>query len=226
MPRHASRDVNSVLAHLEEEEKVLLERAAALMKAYDGALYPLDFYAHAATNRSLALAAGFRSLIGDRNLICAGAIVRMQLDTAMRFFAAFIVDKPHDFAMDVFRGAHVRKLRDKAGNLMTDHYLITQLSGDYPWIAELYEYTSSYIHLSDTHIQSTIDGVSHKDEGEHSLQIKIGWQDKELPDSIYIDAVQAFRRSLEIFTRYLNGWIFTKDNPEVVAQQREEHENQ
>lgn len=221
MTEHTSDTVGVALTELEAAEKEMLNRALVMMRADDGAVYPFDLFAHGAINRSLALSAGFRTLIRDRNLICAGAILRLQLDTAIRFFAGFIVDKPHDFATEVLKGTPSRKMKDKNGQPMTDWYLVTQLAKEYPWIEPLYKKTSGYVHMSDTHILSTFDGVNDE---TRVVGIKIGWRDKNMPDSLYLEAIAAFRELTTIFARYVDGWIFTKANPVKVAQMRAERE--
>ena len=78
-----------------------LETCRRMYTAYASALYPLDLLAAAAFSRSLAQCSGFRALIEARNYICAASILRLQIDTALRFFAAFLVDNPHEFAGSV-----------------------------------------------------------------------------------------------------------------------------
>lgn len=209
---------------VEREEKALLDRALAMMQAHDGDMYPYDLLANAALNRAIALSSGFRSLIRDRNLICAGAILRLQLDTALRFYAGFIVDDPHEFAGAVLKGEHVRRLKDQSGQLMTDRYLVQQLGKELPWVEELYEQTSGYIHLSSTHILSTFDGIH--DREKRTINIKIGVTDCQFPDSMYLNAISALRSCTELLSRHIDGWIFTKNNPDVVAKLRSEREAQ
>lgn len=217
MTQHPSDSIEAALADLEADEEAMLNRAANMIQAYDGAVYEFDLLANGAVNRSLALSAGFRALIRDQNLICAGALLRLQLDTALRFFAGFIVDKPQDFAIAVLKGEHIRKMKDQNGQFMTDRYLVTQLTKEYSWVDPVYEKTSGYVHMSDTHIISTFDGINR---GNRSIGIKIGWRDKDLPDSVYLEAIAAFRESTKILARYIDGWIFTKANPDTVTKMK------
>ncbi len=213
--------VETALAQIKADDAEILKLAEAMLRAYDAALYGLDFLAIAALNRCLALSSGFALLIREKNLICAGALLRMHLDTALRFYAGFIVDKPHDFAVAILGGEHVRRMTDKHGRKMTDQYLVEHLAVEYPWIVQLYETTSGYIHMSDTHMFSAFDGVNH---AERSVGIKIGATDKELPEQTYLDAIHAFRKSTRILARYIDGWIFTKSNPEMVAAMKAERD--
>lgn len=83
-----SESLEESLTRLTEMDRAHLEPGMGMAKAFGGALYGMDLLAFGALNRSKAHIAGFRALIGQRNLICAGALLRLQLDTAMRFFAA------------------------------------------------------------------------------------------------------------------------------------------
>ena len=208
----------AALVQLEDDEKVILDQAHRMLEAYDRNLYEFDLLAIAAIKRSLALSVGFRTLVRDQDLTCAGAILRLQLDTALRIFAGFIVDNPHDFAMAVIQGERINKMKDQNGRLMTDHYLVTQLAQKFPeyqWIKSVYERTSNYIHFSDTHFFSTLDRDNREDQSGHRIAIQP--RDNDIPDNIYHDAIATFHNSTEILVRLIEGWIFTKDNPEKIS---------
>jgi hypothetical protein len=200
------------LKALEEEH---LRLAEAMTEAYGGALYWMDLFAYGALNRSKAQLAGFTQLIRARNLVCAGALLRLQLDTALRFSAAWLVQDPHAFALAVMRGTRVRDLADRTGRKMTDAYLVQCLSRQFDWVSRVYERTSGYVHLSDVHLLSAVTGS--EEEGEHRvLRVKISEIDKPLPSSLYVEAIDAFGESTRIFLWYVQGWTATKANPEAV----------
>ena len=218
MPQHPSKNLVSALAQLEINEKFILDQAQRTLEAYDCALYGFDLLAIAAAKRSIALSVGFRTMVRDQNLMCAGAILRLQLDTALRILAGFIIDDPHDFAIAVIEGKRINKMEDQNGDRMTDHYLITELARKYPdnkWIKSTYKETSNYIHFSDTHFFSTLD----RDNAENlpGFSIATGARDNSIPDNIYHNAITTFHNSTEILVRFIEGWIFAKDNPEKVS---------
>ena len=152
-------------------------------------------------------------MIGDRNFTCAASLLRLQLDSALRFSASFIVEDPHEFALAILDGQHVRRLIDRNGKKMTDRYLLEQLTDDYPWIESVYENTSGYIHLSSKHMQNSFTDL---DEAGRSLMLSVSATDKPLPDEIYTEAIDAFHQATNILLRYVEGWAFTKDHPERV----------
>ena len=182
-----------------------------MIMAFGGALYGFDLLATAALNRSLALSSGFRIMIRERNLICAGPLVRWQLDTALRFFAGFTVERPNDFAVKVMEGERIDQMQDQHGERMTDRHLLSQLAKEYRWIEDVYKGGSAYIHLSSTHFFSAFDSNYYEEEGKY--RIKVSSRDQEFPDQIYLETIEIFRRCSSILKDYVEGWIFTKDNP-------------
>lgn len=211
---------------LAELEAVHLRLGKEMFEAFGGAMYGMDLLAAGALNRSKAHIAGFSTLIKAKNLICSGALLRLQLDTAMRFFAAFLVERPHDFAMSVLRGEKVRDLKDRSGKKMTDVYLCQKLGEEFEWVPRVYERTSGYVHLSSTHLMSALSPSSGADVDDWTFTIKISAEDKPLPETIYIEASDAFRAATGILLRYVEGWIFTKANPELVQRWKRERDAQ
>jgi hypothetical protein len=222
MSAQPSEAILAAVQGLEADRATLLDMTKARWEAYDGAVYPLGLFANGATNRALALSTGFQSLVLQRNILCVGAILRLELDTAIRFAAAWLVDEPHTFALEVLKGTPVRRLKDQTGQLMTDAHLVRCLSPEHPWLEKVYETTSGYIHLSDTHISSSVASVDPK---TMRIGIQVSCRDDKQPDSLYLEAVAAFREATQIFMRYLHGWTFTKGNPDVVAAMKQAHLN-
>src|SRR5277367_1434699 len=60
-----------------------------------------DFFGMGIGRRTLALSSGFRSMVEQRNSLCALPIVRMQLDTALRLYAGFFVTDHQKFCEKV-----------------------------------------------------------------------------------------------------------------------------
>jgi hypothetical protein len=182
-----------------------------MMEAYGGALYPLDFLAVAALNRSEALFSGFCQMIEAKNLLCAAPFIRLQLDNCLRFYAAFIVSDPHEFAHEILNGKSARQLTDKEGKRMTDAYLVEKLSTECPWVKDVYRETSGFIHLSDKHIFQTLrqgkDGI---------MTMSVSATDIRVKDKTYIEALLVFRNASKLLFQYINNWILTKANPEIL----------
>lgn len=194
-------------------EKRHLALGKAMMEADGGNMFPLDLYAFGTIKRSMAHCKGFATLIETKNLTCAGGIIRMQLDTLLRFYAAFLVDNPHEFASSVMGGKQVKDHVDRAGLKLSDRHLVDGLSSEYPWIKEVYKQTSGYIHFSNKHIFSALHGLNEEDR---SFQIQLSSDDIERAEEWYGEAIDAFYHITDIFLLYLEGWVVTKANPELV----------
>ena len=221
MPDFPSDALEEALARVEADEQEVIAIAAEMLQAYGGAIYMFDFLAIAAINRSLALSSGFRLLIREQNLISAGAILRLQLDTALRFFAGYLVYDPHDFTLQVLEGKQINRMKDRSGHRMTDSHLVTEMAKEHPWVKEVYDRASGYVHMSGIHILSAVSIV----DGEAGvIGMKASSHDQPLPEDLYIDVVTTFRQCTRILVLHIEGWTLTKDNPEAVALLKKIHQ--
>ena len=78
--------------------------------------------------RSLQLTDGFIAMIKARNLTCAAALLRLQLDNCMRLYALYIAEDRKAFINSLMAGGKLYKLRDKNGRQMKDWYLKKELT--------------------------------------------------------------------------------------------------
>lgn len=198
---------------LRENTDIFIKLGDQMLRAYDASLYPFDIFVNSILHRSLNLTLGFCDLIEKRNIICAGPLLRLQIDNCLRLYAGFIVSDPHKFALDVLEGNPINKMKDKNGKKMSDHYLVEQLSFEESWIQKVYRETSGYIHFSEKHIFNTIRPAKDIDM---TVEMVIAKDDPFIPDNIYIEILDAFSYSTELLLKYIKGWIFTKENPEQV----------
>jgi hypothetical protein len=191
--------------------------AKEMLSAYDGAIYPLDLLATATLHRSINLIFGFCDLVQRRNVICATPLLRLQIDNCIRFFASFIVENPHEFAMSIIRGRQIKHIKDEQGQLMTDSYLLKKLSKYEPWIEKVYKEASGWVHLSDKHIFNV-----YKISGDNTLEGFIGLEDRLIPDSLYLEEINAFKAATELLLKHVCGWVYTKNNPHLVQKAKQD----
>jgi hypothetical protein len=208
MTKEHCQEVKSGLERLERTDDTILIDAVEMLKANNSEFYSFDLFAVGALKRAISLSKGFRVLIQDWNLVTARAILRLQLDTLLRFSAGWLVDNPHKFAEDVLSGKRIDKLIDKTGNKLRDNYLCAELGKKYEWIPRVYEQTSAFVHLSGRHI---ISALSNFNDTEMSNRITISAADDNYPNSSYIEAVDCFQETTNIFLTYIKGWTITKD---------------
>src|SRR6516162_5203015 len=75
-----------------------------------------QIFVAAALNRSISLVHGFCTLIPD-NYISAASLVRLQLDSAVRFTALWLVEDREEFAKNVSSGQQINRVKDRDGCL-------------------------------------------------------------------------------------------------------------
>ena len=152
-------------------------------------------------------------------MVCARSLLRIHIDTALRFFAVFLVEEPHDFATKVMDGKQINHMKDSSGAKMTDAYLISKLAPEYNWLPIVYKNLSGYVHFSDQHLFSPVQEIDNKERTVHYV---ISDKDTKYPEFSWVEVVECFNETTDIFTKYLRGWIFTKSNPEIVQKLKEE----
>lgn len=217
MPEQQKIHGPKVLQALEEQERLRSRTnklGAMMLQADGGNIFPLDLLAIAAIKRSLSNTSAMRLLVENWNLVAARTILRAQLDTPVRFSAVWLVDDPHDFATKVHAGEHIRRMKDRSGNPMTDAYLIEKMSVEYPWIKTVYERLSGYVHFSANHVSATV--TDHDDEAR-TVKFAMSAEDLEFPEESWVEVIACFNECTRILHRYLEGWTMTKGNPLAVS---------
>jgi len=141
------------------------------------------------------------------NMVCARSLLRVHIDTALRFSAAWFVDQPHDFALKVVRGHRIDKLIDRTGSRLTDARLVEIHVAEYPWLPKVYESLSGYIHFSGAHV---FDSVSELRDEDMSISFEISATDYKFPEFSWGEILDCTREATGILSKYLDGYIFTK----------------
>lgn len=204
------------IKHIEGLGPLHLSLSKGIFLADSGKIFSLDLLASAVIKRSMSLCAGFSSMVRQGNYLCAASLLRLQLDSCLRFYAAFIVDEPHEMAHQVLKGVPIRKQKDKTGAFMTDKYLVDGLSLEHSWVSRVYDSTSGFIHLSERHIFSVIDSA----EEEDTIRVAIGGDDKGVHLEVWMELSDAFLAATDLLFEYLKGWLYTKQNPHLASGKR------
>lgn len=206
MPR--AEKINNLLLILEENKEKTRLLGLQMMKVDNGAMYPVDLLAIAAIKRVLSTSAAFRQLVESWNLISARAILRVHLDTVLRFYAIWTVNDPHDFAKKIIGGTKINQLKDRSGNKLTDSYLTKIMSKDHKWMPTVYANLCDYVHFSAQHLFASVAKLD-KDGWQFSLQISE--LDTNAPEFSWVEVVECFNETTKIFLDYLSGWVYTKN---------------
>lgn len=123
-------------------------------------------------NRSLSLIYGFDTLLTSANFVGALHLVRPHLDNYLRLSASWLVENSHDFAKDFGEGMNIRNIKDRNGKKMTDAYVKEKATAEFPWIENLYNETSGFIHFINKHIMNATSLSSEKEKTPLSIYWK------------------------------------------------------
>lgn len=176
-------------------------------------MYTLDFIVLGAVKRSISLASGLLVLIKEKNMVCARAIVRMQLDTIARLFAYLYVDDAEQLAKEILGGAPLNKFKSNDGKLLKDGYLIDRLTEQFPWVKEVYKFTSGYVHFSERQFFDTVHSVGT--DQERTVQLHIGKTDDKYPESSWGELPACFNHLNMILDEFLITYAKKKQERHV-----------
>jgi hypothetical protein len=191
---------------LRELNKTQFDLAKEILLADKGNFYSVDFLTLAAINRSISNSEAFISLIEAENYLAAIPFIRMQLDSVLRLFALKLVDKPQEFAQKILDGHEVRKLKCRNGNKMFDSYLCDQLSKYDPWVKNVYESCSGFVHLSNKHM-FTIFGDRQPDD---TFEIRLGAKHSHVTEKLKVEALDAYSHCLKLLIDMCKDWLDKK----------------
>jgi hypothetical protein len=199
-----SAKIEFALKKLETQESKILKLSEIM---HSGVTYPVDLLANTVMDRSLQLIFGFTTLIRSENYIAACHLVRPHLDNIIRFSATWLVENPHQFALDIFDGSQIDKIKDRDGNLLKDWYLKNKLNNEFPWVENMYKQTSGFIHLSNKHFYSSL---KLKEIKERTIEFKISKKDAYITDDLRLEAIMGMNDITDVLCDFIEGWIHTK----------------
>lgn len=183
---------------------------AKTSKAPGSSLFHLDYYFDGVYSRALSLLEGFVVLLESKNYMAASHLVRPYLDNFLRLFASHLVKNPNEFANEVMKGKRVEEFFDKENQkqALKDWYLRNKASKLYPWISEVYNQTSGYIHFSAKHIYNSIVKVDVENGTVGSYLTK--FDPEPVTDLNRIEAVLVMIEISNCILEYAYGWARTK----------------
>lgn len=170
----------------------------------DRPMYVLDLIFIGVLKRSMSLAMGVKTLVDNKNMTCVRAMVRMQLDTLSRLLAYTYVDNPSDVAQQVMAGKPLNKFKCRDGKNLRDGYLIDRMTEQYPWVKNVYQYTSGYVHFSERQVFDSIQSIGS--EGLETIEFGVTREDFGFPEDSWVEVVACFNEMLsivrDVFTTY------------------------
>lgn len=213
LPPHGNR-VRELLAAVEEDRQALLKLGIEVMGRSGAPFFPVDLMVFGALKRSVSTAAAIVMMVEAFNMVCARTLLRTHIDTALRFTAAWLVEKPHEFATEVLRGERIDKMKALDGKRLTDAHLVATHAKDHPWLPDVYANLSGFVHFSGSHIMSSIGSL----ETDGRITFAVIAEDLDFPEESWIEVLECFREATEILAKYLHGYRVTKSmSPEQLA---------
>lgn len=175
-------------------------------KIASGDIFPADALALAALNRSLALMRSFDLLMRNEGYIAAGALLRMQLDNAIRLHGIFMLtENPHAIADQMFGGKKLDSMKSRDGNRLQDKVLRDEFVKVFPWADIAYRFGSDFVHLSGQHIVHFVKRSPLINSGQ-GRSFTIGDDDAHVSDGAKISLAENFelvtRSVLEVVRRW------------------------
>ncbi|MGH9683244.1 MAG: hypothetical protein ACRD4S_06515 [Candidatus Acidiferrales bacterium] len=195
-------------AYLRESYKAHVEATTKLVEADGGRIFGVDLVVWAVLNRSLSLLEGFTMMIEAKNILCAGSLLRLQIDSLMRLYACWLVENPHTIVEPLLKGEPLSLIKSKTGNSLTDRYLHTELSSVYPWVDSVYEATSGFIHLSKVHMVSI---VNCHDVTTDKFSFGLGDSARAVKEEELLEAVDGFTEATKCLLHLSMSWLTTKE---------------
>jgi hypothetical protein len=200
------------LRALKEQHLPLLQEC---LKADGGKIFGVDFLAWAAISRSISNIDGFLSMVEQNNYVLANSIIRLQLDTILRFFSVHLVNTPHDHAMRILKGEKINKIKDRNNKQMTDRHLYETFAAveKLDWVKSVYERSSGYIHLSKNHIFSLFTEVRESVDDRTVGLVCGDGGNAAIPHGLKIESIECMAHITQLILKYIHGWVETKKNP-------------
>lgn len=175
-----------------EEKLQVLEAKEHDFRGISKCLFPFMNQSHLVlmaigiVNRTLSLNFGFATLIRSRNFIAASHLIRLNFDSYLRFHAARLVDDREAFATEVLKGTKVSNMKSKNGEKLTDRFLKENAAQYYPWMQNVYDVSSGFVHLSRKHVFTSFK-IIDTDTGR--FETAVSKFDKYVPDVSKIEAI-------------------------------------
>ena len=158
-----------------------------------------DFYFLAALDRAIHLIDGFLWMLEKRNITCAGALLRLQIDNCLRVYAPYIAKNREDVINTIiYEDKQLDRSPDNQGKRMNDGRLKNRLAEKYPEVKSVYEKCSGFIHLSDIAFYQTVNRMD-----QNGISLSVGGKLPARYNDTLISLAQAYLHFCKIFVDLL-----------------------
>lgn len=202
-PATEAYDLEACLGKIERVSAELQKIPLAYLGPQGSKIPDIGWYVLAAVKKTASLSHAFCALVRAKNTLAAATLVRLQLDTAMRISGLAIVDDIEAAGTHLMSDGSYRKLRSRDNKPLDDAVLHRRLDEYYPGLSLVYEATSSYVHLSASHIKT---GLSDR-AGTSTLFFHLKGTDDTQPDEWFADIVDAFDQATHLTSEMIEDFM-------------------
>jgi hypothetical protein len=185
-----------------------MQLAMAICQAHESAVFPIDLLILSGIKKTLSINKGYLDQLRSNNYTCAAALLRIQVDSALRLFASTIAKDTNKLVSDFIEGKPINKLRDFRGKLLTDTYLHTELSKQFPWVTSVYEQSSGFVHLSEKHFFATFKNMSK----DRTANLVLSDEDDHVTDVSKNKTTIAMLAVNKLIFEICENWLSLKSN--------------
>lgn len=178
-----------------------------------------DLFFCASVDRCIRLIDGFIPMLQDRNLTCAGVLLRMQMDNCMRTYAAFIAEDRDAAVQCVIDGNPIKNLKDTNGKKMTDGHLKDEITKIDSVFSKVYDNASGYVHLSEKAFYQTVEKCA-----DNKLEFQIGQPLPEKRNDPLLESADAYIHFVKLHFKMLQAVVESKERFDAAQSEREAQE--
>lgn len=155
-PEAEHYDLEAALKKIEDTAATLLKIPPKYVGPTGSKVPDIAWYVFAAIKKTRSLSHAFCLLVRARNTLAATALIRLQLDTALRISGLSLVDDLEDAGAKLMNDEKYKSLGTRDGRKLDDAVLHRHLNEYYPGLSQAYQTTSSFVHLSASHIKTEL----------------------------------------------------------------------
>lgn len=179
-------------------------------------LLKVDLCFCAFLDRSMKLSRGFSQMITNKNLTCAGALLRLQMDNCMRLYAIYIAEDEDAVISTIIDGGKISAHKDKQGKKMSDFYLKGQLHKYDDKFSVVYDNASGYVHFSNKAFYQSINP-----EEDNHISIRVGLENGDKANKALSECIEAYLYFTELFYKLIRIAVDSKKRYDIKLLQEE-----
>jgi hypothetical protein len=188
---------------------------------FAAALFPFDALAFTVLECSLSFVKGFELLSGNGGYMPAMALHANADRQCFAFQWHCAERRSRAVASQVFNGKHIRTIKDHSGEKIVRCLLAQPHGEENPWIREIYDHASGYVHLSKHHLLYVI-ARSNSGDGEQR-QFAIGDDDAYVTSEQKQKLHNAFSGVNQGVVKLVSAWPEVRVNHDTNTQLKQRY---